>query len=110
MSATSSDLIADALLGAAASSSVDRRLILADHLGIDLERLHDSLLAGATEMLDLRESFAVVLGKPAEALPNPTDYEFTVVRAGEILVLPFLVSAAHGRNKGSQGFAAALRS
>lgn len=110
MSVTSSDLIAAAVLEAAAASSVDRRLVLADHLGIDLGKLHAALLSIATQELDLLDSFAIVLGKTAAELGHRSDYQFRAVVSGDALVVPYLVAPLSGRNSGSQGFAAALRS
>ncbi|HVM00501.1 MAG TPA: FtsK/SpoIIIE domain-containing protein [Egibacteraceae bacterium] len=90
---------------------MDRRIVLSSHLGLDLDSIHGALLARSDRDVDLVPGFSVVLGKPEHELQPRAGYTLRAITAGAATVVPYLVSPlAVSANRGSQGFAAALRS
>jgi FtsK/SpoIIIE family len=98
MSSIQSDaaaLVAAALVDLSRGSAAERRLFLGRYLGLNPTRILDALLARADATI---------------AIPRSPDLD--AIRADGVTLLPYLVVDAQqaGRNRGSQGFAALLRS
>lgn len=90
------DLVAEAVVAEACASSGHRRLFLGRYLGLEPGELHDALLERAGHTLDLVDDVPPL----------------AAIEADGALLIPYLVVAASdsGGNRGSQGFAARLRS
>lgn len=88
-------LVAAAIVDVATDSPAERRLYLGRHLGIDPADVLEALLEGGTR----------------EPLTLDGSVQLETVAAGAATLIPYLVvdAADAGRNRGSQGFAAWLR-
>jgi hypothetical protein len=93
-SRSATGIVADALIAEAATSPAERRLYLGRYLGLDLDALNDTLLGRSRDEIEI------------------DGVSMATVRAGEAALIPYRVVAAadSGPNRGSQGFAARLRS